>query len=259
MYCKQHGTLMFFLFMLGGFTILQSGCLLDYRDIKSGALRPEPKSLTNNPIARNPAILKPELANAIAPANFDAKFETTKGDFTITVHRDWAPHAADRFYNMIQVGYFESDIAIFRAIDGFIFQFGIHGDPTVNSAWSNSTIPDDPSKGKRNMPGTLSFAQAGSPNSRSVQMFCNLGINTPLDNAQPGGGSPFVPFAEIKTGESVLKKINTEYGENPRKENIQEKFKKQGNGYILDRFKNIDLIRSVTILESGNATKKPSL
>jgi len=255
MYCKQHGTLMFFLFMLVGFIFLQSGCLLDYRGTKSDALTPEPKSLTNNSIARNTAILKPELATAIAPATFDAKVETTKGDFTITVHREWAPHAADRFYNMIQVGYFESDIAIFRAIDGFMFQFGIHGNPAVNSAWSNSTIPDDPSKGKKNMPGTLSFAQTGSPNSRSVQMFCNMGINTPLDNAQPGGGSPFVPFAEIKTGESVLKKINTEYGENPKNENIQGKFKKQGNDYILNRFKNIDLIRSVTILDSENATK----
>lgn len=58
-----------------------------------------------------------------------------------------------------------------------------------------------------------------------------------------------MPFAEIKTGSSVLKKINTEYGENPKNENVQGKFKKQGNDYILERFKNIDLIQSVTILE----------
>jgi peptidyl-prolyl cis-trans isomerase A (cyclophilin A) len=251
MYAKQHGVLVFILTTVIGLTLLQSGC--NFRSWYPPTPLIKSDLLTKEPIARNPALLQPELAKATAPKTFDAKFETTKGDFTITVHRDWAPHAADRFYNMIQVGYFESDIAIFRAVDGFMFQFGIHGDPAVNSAWSNSTMPDDPPKGIQNIPGTLSFAQTGSPNSRSVQMFCNLGINTPLDQTQPGGGSPFVPFAEVKQGGSVLNKINTEYGENSPRDNVQGKFKKQGNEYILDRFKNIDLIKSVTILELDNA------
>ena len=249
MYRKQQWSISLFLTLIVGFTFSQSGCLTNRRGNKLDILKLTPKTPKKTSTALNPALLKPELATATAPATFDAKFETTKGDFTITVHRDWAPHAADRFYNMIQAGYFESDIAIFRAIDGFMFQFGIHGDPAVNSAWRNSTIPDDPSVGKKNIPGTLSFAQTGNPNSRSVQMFCNLRLNDSLDIPQPGGGSPFVPFAEIKTGSSVLKKINTEYGENPKNENVQGKFKKQGNDYILERFKNIDLIQSVTILE----------
>jgi hypothetical protein len=113
-------------------------------------------------------------------------------------------------------------------------------------------MPDDPPKGIQNIPGTLSFAQTGSPNSRAVQMFCNLGMNSPLDQPQPGGGSPFVPFAEVTQGGSILNKINTEYGENHPRDNVQGKFKKQGNEYILDRFKNIDLIKSVTILEIDN-------
>ena len=249
MYRKQLCSSTLFLILVVSFISSQLGCVTKGRVNNFDLLRLNPKALTNTSTALNPALLKPELATAIAPSIFDAKFETTKGDFTITVHRDWAPHAADRFYNMIQVGYFESDIAIFRAMEGFMFQFGIHGDPAVNAAWRNSTFPDDPSKGKKNTPGTLSFAQTPHPNSRSVQMFCNLGLNTMLDSEQPGEGSPFVPFAEIKTGKSVLKKINTEYGENPKNENVQAKFKKQGNDYILNRFKNIDLIKSVTILE----------
>jgi peptidyl-prolyl cis-trans isomerase A (cyclophilin A) len=252
MYRKQIWPCTLFLTLVVGFISSQSGCVAGNRvnNFDLSKLNPKANAKAINVGGHNPALMKPELATAKAPATFDAKFETTKGDFTITVHRDWAPHAADRFYNMVEVGYFDSDIAIFRAIDGFMFQFGIHGDPEVNAAWRNSTIPDDPSTGKKNAPGTLSFAQTGNPNSRSVQMFCNLGLNTMLDSEQPGGGSPFVPFAQIKTGASVLKKINTEYGENPKNENVQKQFKKQGNEYILDRFKNIDLIKSVTILET---------
>ena len=70
----------------------------------------------------------PSKATAKAPDKFKAKFATTAGDFTIEVTREWSPLGADRFYNLIQVGFFE-DIAIFRAIEGFMAQFGIHGDP----------------------------------------------------------------------------------------------------------------------------------
>ena len=45
---------------------------------------------------KNPASLK-----GTAPAVFEAKFTTTKGDFVVQVHRDWAPKALDRFYNLV--------------------------------------------------------------------------------------------------------------------------------------------------------------
>src|SRR5437763_16605687 len=70
----------------------------------------------------------PATAKETAPAVFKAKFNTTKGDFTIEVHRDWAPVGADRFYNLVKSGYF-TDVAFFRVIKGFMVQFGIHGAP----------------------------------------------------------------------------------------------------------------------------------
>lgn len=196
-----------------------------------------------------PALLNPDQATLKAPPEFLAVFKTTKGDFTVKVTRAWAPHGADRFYNMIKSGYFDSDIAIFRAIEGFMFQFGIHGDPEVNAKWANATIPDDPAVGISNTPETLSFAQTQLPNSRSVQMFVNMGMNSALDQPQGRTGAPFVPFGKIVKGSDVLRKINTEYGENPRGENIQGNFKAKGNTYILERFKRIDLIKSVTVIQ----------
>src|SRR5512138_2012401 len=52
-------------------------------------------------------LLAPKTLNAKAPAEYKVKFETTKGNVVIDVHRDWAPLAADRFYNMVRNNYFD--------------------------------------------------------------------------------------------------------------------------------------------------------
>ena len=124
-----------------------------------------------------------------------------------------------------------------------MFQFGIHGDPAVNKDWAESQIEDDPVVGVSNLPGTLCFAKTGRPNSRSVQMFVNLGENVPLD------GQGFTPFGKVVQGMDVVKAINTEYGENPSREDVQGKLKREGNDYILKRFPRIDLIRSVELIQ----------
>ena len=85
--------------------------------------------------------MDPTRATEQAPKVFRAKFTTTKGDFVVEVTRAWAPNGADRFYNMCRVGYFK-DIAIFRSIDNFMFQFGIHGDPRVTAKWKEANIQD---------------------------------------------------------------------------------------------------------------------
>ena len=84
---------------------------------------------TNKEIKTDMDILKnPSKAVEKAPENFKVKFETTKGDFTLEVTRDWAPLGADRFYNLVKAGFF-TDVAFFRVIEGFMVQFGIHGTP----------------------------------------------------------------------------------------------------------------------------------
>ncbi len=188
------------------------------------------------------ALTNPAKATLKAPATFKAKFVTTKGDFVIEVKREMAPNGADRFYNMIKAGFFQ-DIAVFRAIRGFMFQFGIHGEPKIAQAWGNATITDDPFVGNSNEPGTISFAQTGRPNSRSSQMFINLGNNAALDRQRP----PFVPFGKVISGMEVVKNINTEYGENSRE--VQGNFRMKGNSYIREKYPKIDFIKSVEIQE----------
>ncbi|MFT5299728.1 MAG: peptidyl-prolyl cis-trans isomerase A (cyclophilin A) [Mariniblastus sp.] len=224
---------------------LASGCLAQTAVLQqeSATLQGSGTRLQESTAANPAGLMDPTKATEQAPAEFTALFQTSKGDFKIAVKRAWAPNGADRFYNMIQTGYFDSDIAIFRAIEGFMFQFGIHGDPAVSAKWSESNIQDDPFAGNSNTTGRLSFAQTGRPNSRSIQMFVNLGNNSRLDQ------TPFVPFGEITEGLDVVKKIYTKYGENPRGENIQGQFKENGNAYIFKRFPSIDMIKKVSIVK----------
>ena len=89
---------------------------------------------------KNPASLKEQ-----APATYRARFDTSVGVFVVQVTRAWAPQGADRFYNLVKYGFYD-DVRFFRAVEGFMVQFGIHGDPAVSAGWRNARINDDPVK-----------------------------------------------------------------------------------------------------------------
>ena len=69
-----------------------------------------------------------------APATYRVLFSTSKGPFTVEVHRDWAPNGADRFYELVKDGFFDGN-RFFRIVPNFIVQWGIAGDPAVQSKW----------------------------------------------------------------------------------------------------------------------------
>ena len=138
--------------------------------------------------------LDPKKATKTAPDSYDVLFETTQGNIVIEVQRSWAPLGADRFYNLVEMGYL-TDIAFFRAIKGFMTQFGIHGDPSVATMWRDARIQDDPVT-QSNTRGYITFATSGK-NSRTTQMFINTNDNINLDAM---GFSPFGKVSETKGG-----------------------------------------------------------
>ena len=190
----------------------------------------------------NPALLAPAKAKEKAPATFQVKFVTTKGNFVVKSVRAWAPKGVDRFYNLVKLGYYD-DIAFFRVIDGFMAQFGIHGDPKVSAAWRTARIEDDPVK-KSNTRGMVTFAMAG-PNSRTVQLFINYGDNSRLD------GQGFAPIGEVVEGMDVVDKLYSGYGEGaPRGRGpSQARIQREGNGYLRKEFPKLDYIKSATLLK----------
>jgi peptidyl-prolyl cis-trans isomerase A (cyclophilin A) len=184
--------------------------------------------------AAPPALLHPESLHAKAPATYKVAFSTTKGPFVVTVHRAWSPRGADRFYNLVQAHFFDG-VTFFRVLKGFVAQFGISGDPAVAKVWQTATIKDDPVK-TSNTPGTITFATAG-PNTRTTQLFLNLGNNGGLD------GQGFSPFGRVTTGMSVVDKLFAGYGEQPDQQQITT----QGNAYLRKAFPKLDSIRTARI------------
>jgi len=187
--------------------------------------------------ALHPALLDPALANEKAPDTYTVRMDTTEGTFEIEVDRTLAPIAADRFYNLVRIGYFDG-ARFFRVIEGFVAQFGKSGDPRVNAVWHSANLKDEPVKGS-NKRGTLSFAKTGLPNSRSTQVFINLADNTNLD------GMGFAPFGRVVKGMDVVERLYHDYGERPD----QGKIHYDGEAYLAAQFPELDKIRSARIVE----------
>jgi len=191
----------------------------------------------------DPGLLDPSLVTDTAPGTYRVKLETTKGDIVIEVNRSWAPNGADRFYNLVRIGYYD-DTAFFRVIDRFMAQVGMHGDPRVNAAWMKAPIPDDPVK-ESNTAGRVTFAMKSSPNSRTTQIFFNYGDNSYLDQ------SGFAPFATVVEGMDVVESLYSGYGEGAPRGNgpSQARIMRDGNDYLRGEFPKLDYITTATILD----------
>lgn len=177
-----------------------------------------------------------------APAQFRARFETTKGAFVIEVTRAWAPRGADRFYNLVRAGYYD-DVAFFRVIEGFMVQFGIHGDPAVNQVWREARIPDDPVS-QSNKRGMVTYAMAG-PDTRTTQLFINFRDNAGLD------GQGFSPFGRVVEGMTVVDALYSGYGEGaPRGTGPdQGRAQMEGNAYLKNSFPRMDFVKTARIVK----------
>ena len=185
--------------------------------------------------------MNPSAANAQAPATYEVKFETTKGDFAVKVTREWAPLGADRFYNLVKMGYFD-DAAFFRVVDGFMVQFGINADPAVNGKWRPAKIQDDPVT-QSNTRGKITFATSGK-NSRTTQVFINFADNSNLD------GMGFAPFGEITSGMDIVDSLYKGYGEGaPRGRGPdQGRIQGEGNSYLKAEFPQLDYVKKASVL-----------
>ncbi len=142
-------------------------------------------------LAHRPATDVPET-DLKAPERFGVRLDTSKGVIRLDIHRDWAPHGADRFYRLARAGYFDQ-AKFFRVIRGKWAQFGINGDPNISKIWRERTIPDDPPR-ESNVRGTIAFAFA-VPNGRTTQLFINL-----RDNSATHDPEPFVPIGRVVEG-----------------------------------------------------------
>ena len=192
-------------------------------------------------------LLRPNEAGLAshAPALFEVRLETTQGPIVITVHREWAPIGADRFYYLAQNGFFDGE-RFFRVRANYIAQFGLNGDPAVIAAWKHRTMPDD-SVRVSNLRGTVGYAMTG-PNTRTTQIYFNLVDNTKLDS------QGFAPFGKVTSGMDAVLRLYSGYGENSGggvRAGKQGLVEAGGNAYLNSAFPNLDYIKRAIVIQSN--------
>jgi cyclophilin family peptidyl-prolyl cis-trans isomerase len=181
------------------------------------------------------------------PAVFRVKFETTAGSFVIEAHRDWSPHGADRFYELVRTKYYD-DSRFFRVVPGHWVQFGINGNPTIAQQQRRITIPDDPLK-QHNTAGYVAFSNTG-PDTRSTQVYINLGDNTARNDIEAG----FAPFGQVVEGMDVVEKLYGGYGEHSgggMRAGHQDPMFEGGNAWLDREYPKLDKLIRATIVKSN--------
>jgi homoserine O-acetyltransferase len=201
-------------------------------------------TVTNDADARRAILLNPDHPewSQAAPPVSRLRFETSKGPFVLEVNRSWGPVGADRFYNLVRLGFYD-DARFHRVSPGYIVQFGLPGDPAVTAAWKDSQIPDDPPRAD-NRRGTYAFAQMG-PDTRLSQIYINLGDNSRND------GEPFTMLGTVVEGMEVLDALYSGYGEDSgsgMRRGRQGPIEEGGNEYLDREFPALDrLIRACVV------------
>ena len=164
---------------------------------------------------------------------FNVKFQTTKGDFTIEVTPEWAPLGAARFKELVEMGFYDNS-KFFRVVPGFVVQFGLPAEPGAMPEVSN--LKDD-RVAQSNLKGSITFATAG-PNTRTSQVFINLGDNKFLD------GQGFSPFGKVTEGMNVVESLFSGYGDSGPD---QGRIRRLGNAYVEESFPKLDGIVKATV------------
>jgi len=180
-----------------------------------------------------------------APAGYRVQLDTTKGRVVIAVNREWAPRAADRFHELVTLGYYD-DTRFFRVVKGRWAQFGISGDPATARRWRGATIPDEEAGLRQpNLRGTVAFAFA-EPGGRATQVFISLRDNRQLD------AQGFAPFGRVIEGMDVADALESGYGEDAgggMRGGRQQPLFDGGNAYLDRRFPRLDRLLRARLIE----------
>ncbi|MDZ7640322.1 MAG: peptidylprolyl isomerase [Bryobacterales bacterium] len=196
----------------------------------------ESSSAKPMPPATRPAQPTPARVPMKDPNVFTVRFQTTKGNIDIECHKDWAPLGVARFRELVESGYFDG-ARFFRVVPGFVVQFGIAANPLLTAKWEKTEIEDDPVL-QTNSRGMVTFATAGR-NTRTTQLFINLGDNPRLDNMG------FAPIGRVVRGMDTVDGIDSRYGEAPQQPRIED----EGEEYLSRQFPQLDKIVSAKVID----------
>lgn len=177
-----------------------------------------------------------------APEVFRVRFETSRGNFVMEAHRTWSPWGVDRFYYLVRRNFYDGT-RFFRAIDGFLVQFGISGDPKISKAWKQRYFPDDTVAHVSNLRGRVSFGSLG-PHTRTTQLFIDYRDNQRLDH-------DYAPIAQIVSGMNVIDRLYKGYGDAPPRGRgpDQDRIFAEGDAYLAKDFPKLDYVKTARLIK----------
>ena len=166
----------------------------------------------------------------------------------MAVTRSLSPHGADRFYHLVQTGYYDNS-RFFRAIAGRFIQFGLAGDPKLAQLWRNEKFPDD-KESASNARGWFGFSMT-APDTRVTQIYIVTN-----DSMKRQDGDGFNIFGQVVSGMDVVDKLYTGYGERSgggMRAGHQDKLFEEGNAYLDREFPKLDRLIRARIIKRGNS------
>jgi peptidyl-prolyl cis-trans isomerase B (cyclophilin B) len=143
---------------------------------------------------------------------YKATFETSIGDFVITMPASANPTAVNNFVFLARYHFFD-DTTFFRVVPGFVIQGGSpdntnEGSSQVSEAgysWTGNVPPASCSAKKDCYPNySIAMANGGAPSSNGSEFFIVL----------PGGGAElgdlYTLFGQVTSGQSVVNEIGAD-------------------------------------------------
>ena len=188
----------------------------------------------------------------VAPDSFLVTLLTSRGPVTIAAHRDWSPLGVDRFHYLVRHRYYDG-ARFFRVVPGFVDQWGLVGNPALSAVWHDRNLPDELVR-RSNTRGRLGYARGG-PNTRSVQLYVNLGNNARLDTLNSFG---FPPIGEVIEGMTLLDSLFAGYScqrGSPGTCPSQDSIRVGGNAYLARVHPNLDYIKVARITREWKRRK----
>ena len=180
--------------------------------------------------------------NQKAPATFEARFETSKGNFEIAFTREFSPKAVDRIYQQIEHKFYDKTL-FYRVVPNFVVQFGHMDSTKTNNTWDKFKVEDEIVKGS-NTKGTISYARAGI-NSRGNHLFINLKDNKRLDTIYYNKVRGFPPLGKVIKGMEVVEQLYSGYSNETMK--VYDSLATNRMKF-LQKFPKLDSIKKVYII-----------
>jgi len=146
------------------------------------------------------------LIPAYAEQNPVVLFETSAGNFEVTLNLQKAPITVKNFLTLVDQKHYNGTI-FHRVIKNFMIQGG-GLDTSMKKIGGVSPIKNEADNGLKNLKGTIAMARTGDPHSATDQFFINTKDNNSLNHTGKNmRGWGYTVFGKVTSGMDVVMKI----------------------------------------------------